>query len=287
LNWDSTGLYIPQAGSETGYPNSISIRHNYIIFGTNNTRIYRSTNSGLNWSFITAPEVNSTSVWVHADTTGYPTAYSFMFSGGSKIFRTTDRGSSWSQSFCPDSTFNVVGFSPGIWGVLDGMPMCAYAARNNNRIYFASYGNSNFIAEYTATSGTYNHLSTDQSTNPWGPRYSFAVRTNGGITRVDYFRGGGIKLLSGKLPTEFELMQNYPNPFNPVTFMRFAVKNYGLVKITIFDITGKEISEPVSELLKPGIYEASWDASDYPSGAYFYRLTADGFTVTKKMILLK
>lgn len=287
LNWDSTGLYIPQAGSETGYPNSISIRHNYVLFGTNNTRIYRSTNSGVNWSYVSSPEVNSTSVWVHSDTTGYPTAYSFIFSGGYKVFRTTNTGNNWTQSLCPDSTFSIVGFSPGIWGVMDGMPMCAYAARNNNKIYFASYGNSNFISEYTAPAGTYNHLSTDQSTTPGGTRYSFAVRTNGGITRVDYWRGGGIKQISAKLPEKFELQQNYPNPFNPVTFMRFAVKNNGLVRITIFDVTGREAAMPVNEMLKPGIYEASWDASSYPSGTYFYRLVVDGYMETKKMILVK
>ncbi len=50
LTWDSTGMYIPQAGSETGYPNSLAVRHNYILFGTNNSRIYRSTNNGINWS---------------------------------------------------------------------------------------------------------------------------------------------------------------------------------------------------------------------------------------------
>jgi photosystem II stability/assembly factor-like uncharacterized protein len=286
-SWDSIGLYIPQAGSETGYANSMSLRHNYILFGTNNTRIYRSTNSGANWSFVTSPEVNSTSVWVHSDTTGYPTAYSFFFSGGYKVFRTTNTGNNWTQNSCPDSTYSIVGFAPGIWGVLEGYPMCAYAVRNNNKIYFAYSGNSSFLAEYTAPAGIYNHLSTDQSSTPGGTRYSFAVRTNGGITRVDYFRGGGIKQISGKLPESFELQQNYPNPFNPVTFMRFAVKNYGLVKVTVFDATGKQVAEPVSEMLKPGIYESSWDASSYPSGAYFYRLVVDGYMETKKMILVK
>ncbi len=68
----------------------------------------------------------------------------------------------------------------------------------------------------------------------------------------------------------------------------------GLVTIKVFDVLGKEIETLVNENLKPGTYEAAFDGSNYPSGVYFYRLTinhsgtsADGFTETKRMVLIK
>ncbi len=117
--------------------------------------------------------------------------------------------------------------------------------------------------------------------------YSFAVRNNGGITRVYYFRGGGIKQLSSLLPDQFELSQNYPNPFNPVTSIRFAVKKYGLVKLSVYDVSGREVYEAVDDILKPGTYEVNLNASSLSSGIYFYRLQTEGFTATRKMILVK
>ncbi len=283
LSWDSTGMYIPQAGSETGFPNSIAVRHNYVLFGTNNTRIYRSTNSGANWSMIPAMEQNTTSLWVYSDTSGY----SFSYAGGSRVFRSSDAGLLWQNNIMPDSLYNIVGFAPGVYGVNDMQPMCVYACRNNNKIYFAYYASGNFSAEYTSPSGTYNHMSCDFNQMYMQLGYSFAVKNNGGITRVFYFRGGGIKMLSSLLPDKYELYQNYPNPFNPVTNIRFAVRQYGPVIMTVYDETGKEIYKPVNELMKPGIYEVSWDAASFASGIYFYRIIAEGYTETRKMIIVK
>lgn len=283
LSWDSAGMYIPQNGSETGFPNSIAARHNYVMFGTNNSRIYRSTNNGANWSFVAAQNQNTSSLWVYSDTT----QYSFTYAGGSKILRSTNSGVLWEQNACPDSTYNVVGFAPGVYGVFDNQPMCVYACRSNNKIYFAFYPTGNFNAEYTAPAGNYNHMSCDYNQNFMQLGYSFAVRNNGGITRVYYFRGGGIKQLSSLIPDKFELSQNYPNPFNPVTNIRFAVKKYGLVKLSVYDVSGREVYEAVDDILKPGTYEVNWDASSLSSGIYFYRLQAEGFTATRKMILVK
>lgn len=283
LTWDSAGMYLPQAGSETGFPNSIAARHNYVVFGTNNYRVYRSVNNGVNWSSLVTPEQNTSSIWIYADTS----QFSFSLAGGSKVFRSTNSGIVWQQNPCPDSMYNIVGFAPGVYGVFDSQPMCIYACRNNNKIYFAFYATGNFNAEYTAPSGNYNYMSCDYNQIYMQLGYSFAVRNNGGITRVFYFRGGGIKLLSSVLPDKYELEQNYPNPFNPVTVIRFAVRKYGLAKLTVYDVTGREIFNPVNELLRPGLYEVSWDAASFASGTYFYRLLAEGFTETKKMILIK
>ncbi len=97
----------------------------------------------------------------------------------------------------------------------------------------------------------------------------------------------GIIHISNEVPDRFSLSQNYPNPFNPSTNIKFQMPNSGFVKLIVFDVLGREISTLVNEEMKPGIYEASWDAANYPSGIYFYRLITDKFTETKKMMLVK
>jgi len=106
----------------------------------------------------------------------------------------------------------------------------------------------------------------------------------------------GIKPISQQVPGEYKLMQNFPNPFNPVTKIRFDVSTSNLtqsgakghiVNLIIYDITGREITTLVNEALSPGTYEADWDATEFPSGAYFYMLSTDDFKEVKKMVLVK
>ncbi len=94
---------------------------------------------------------------------------------------------------------------------------------------------------------------------------------------------------------KFELNQNYPNPFNPVTAINYSIKEGGLVSLKIYNVLGKEIKTLVNEEKPAGTYEINFDASQLPSGIYFYKLQAgipsagsgQGFVETKKMILLK
>ncbi|MBK8982934.1 MAG: T9SS type A sorting domain-containing protein [Ignavibacteria bacterium] len=97
----------------------------------------------------------------------------------------------------------------------------------------------------------------------------------------------GIRNISAEIPDGFRLSQNYPNPFNPSTNLEFAIPRSGLVTLKIFDMTGREITTPVNENLNPGKYSYNFNAAGLTSGAYFYTLTANGFSDTKKMILLK
>jgi hypothetical protein len=106
---------------------------------------------------------------------------------------------------------------------------------------------------------------------------------------------GGFTLLepiSSNIPIYLNLYQNYPNPFNPVTKIKFDIpanvkSRTSNVKVIVYDILGREIATLVNEQLKPGVYEASWDGSNYSSGVYFYSLVTEGFTQTKRMVLLK
>lgn len=111
----------------------------------------------------------------------------------------------------------------------------------------------------------------------------------------------GVTPVSSQVPNTFELYQNYPNPFNPITKIKFDIPNgisnkgllqgspYGttLVQIKVYDALGREVETLVNEQLKPGTYETQWDASNYPSGVYFYKLEMSDYTQTRKLVLLK
>jgi predicted phosphodiesterase len=86
---------------------------------------------------------------------------------------------------------------------------------------------------------------------------------------------------------EFVLNQNYPNPFNPSTKISYSLFSNSFVRIAIYDITGKEIKVLVNGNLDAGMYETEFNASDYPSGVYYYRLTSEGKSETKKMLLIR
>jgi photosystem II stability/assembly factor-like uncharacterized protein len=102
--------------------------------------------------------------------------------------------------------------------------------------------------------------------------------------------GGGfveVKQISFQVPIDFLLYQNYPNPFNPKTSIKYSISSSQYIKLNVYDILGKEIATLVSEKQSPGTYEVTWDASQYPSGVYFYKLETQGYKETKKMLLIK
>jgi hypothetical protein len=104
-------------------------------------------------------------------------------------------------------------------------------------------------------------------------------------------------------PTQSSLSQNYPNPFNPTTNLEFRIANLGLVRLSVFDVLGREVAVLMNEQRAAGVYTIRWDASSLPSGVYFYRLqvgdastksavgalagSARSFVETKKLVLTK
>lgn len=88
-------------------------------------------------------------------------------------------------------------------------------------------------------------------------------------------------------PFEFALSQNYPNPFNPNTVISYSIAAEGNVTLKVFNSAGQQVSELVNANQSAGIYNVEFNASSLSSGVYFYRLDANGFTATNKMILVK
>jgi len=88
-------------------------------------------------------------------------------------------------------------------------------------------------------------------------------------------------------PDQFVLNQNYPNPFNPTTTISYRVPVRSIVTIDVYDVLGREIVSLVNEYKESGIYEAEFDASNLPTGIYYYTLKAGDFSQTSKMLLVK
>lgn len=104
---------------------------------------------------------------------------------------------------------------------------------------------------------------------------------------VKYSQSTGIQNISNELPGEFMLHQNYPNPFNPVTNIKFDILKAGIVKMSVTDISGKVVSEPLNSNLTPGTYVMDFNASELASGIYFYTLLSNDLRITKKMTVVK
>lgn len=90
-----------------------------------------------------------------------------------------------------------------------------------------------------------------------------------------------------KIPTEYALLQNYPNPFNPTTSIEYRVSRYENVSLKVFNVMGGETRTLVNKIHSPGSYKIKFNASDLPSGVYFYKFQVGEFIQTRKMLLIK
>ncbi len=89
------------------------------------------------------------------------------------------------------------------------------------------------------------------------------------------------------LPISFNLSQNYPNPFNPSTVIEFGLPRAGRVKLEVFNILGQNVLTLIDRHLPAGSHQVEFDATNFPSGIYFYRLNHDEVKLTRKMTLVK
>ena len=109
----------------------------------------------------------------------------------------------------------------------------------------------------------------------------FALAQDLSLGATTSVAGGSVR------PVAFALGQNYPNPFNPATAITYELSAVSRVRLTVFDILGREVETLVNEVKQPGTYTVAWHAAPYASGVYFYRLQAGQYVNTRKMVLLK
>lgn len=119
----------------------------------------------------------------------------------------------------------------------------------------------------------------------------FVGNVKGGLYYYENWDVFGIQQIGSEIPNSYKLKQNYPNPFNPITKIRFSVapniNRQPKIELLVYDVLGRLIARLLDESLNPGVYEIDWDASNFPSGVYYYRLRAGDFSEVKKMVLLK
>jgi hypothetical protein len=152
-------------------------------------------------------------------------------------------------------------------------------------------GNSYTPSSISGTGGTIGSPTpTVTSQNPTVTTPASTSGTGGILTTICIT---GIQPVSIEIPASYILYQNYPNPFNPVTKIKFDIPvvnghDHSLqIRLVIYDILGREITTLVNEQLQPGTYEVEWNAGNLPSGIYYYRLTTDIYTETRKMVLIR
>lgn len=271
ISFDTSGLGLNQSGNESGWPNAMAVMGTNIWFGTNNFRIYKSTDGGMTWimSPIAGPNIYSISF---NNTAGLAV--------GDMGYYTTNSGINWILQI------NLPGSGP--FGAVSNLGQSFWFGRGSN-IFFSTNNGVNFNFQYTSPSmGIFRHLSFVLSPNVnilttvtgWG------VLDNGAISH--YSELIGIIKTSTEIPNGFNLHQNYPNPFNPVTNIRFDLPASSNVTIKVYSIGGEELEHLLSGTrLSAGSYLVSWDGSKYSSGVYFCKLETGDYTEVKKMTLIK
>lgn len=231
-------------------------------------RVLKTTNGGANWSTYMADQSDQLhSVWFINKNTGWSTGYGIRYVG--VILKSTDGGLTWTKQ---DSIFNN---TPHSVQFID-----------ENTGYVSGVG----FVKKTTTGG-----------RKWATQYFDLIFWSQFFHNSDigWLAGGSIMMtttgggeFSFSLPAFFSLTQNYPNPFNSKTVIKFQISDnpsviFNRCTLVIYDVAGRKIYTLFDQYAPPGEYSVSWDASNYPSGLYFYRISAGSFTETKKMVLLK
>jgi len=232
--------------------------------------VFRTTNSGANWVQQTTPSTNFVSSIVFADaSTGYFTTLGIT----EQVYKTTNGGSNWAEVTSPGNTSGLNSLF-----VLD--PSTVYGVGTAGTIRRTTGGGSSWETQPSPVSIFFNSIFMVNSNVGYivGNTGTILKTVNGGI---------GIQQISANVPAGFSLGQNYPNPFNPVTNIEFSIPKSGHVKLSVFDINGKQVSVLADQNLSVGTYNADFDAEHLSSGVYFYTLETNSFIQTKRMILVK
>jgi photosystem II stability/assembly factor-like uncharacterized protein len=237
-----------------------------------------------------------------------------MKNGASTIFKSTNGGLDWSyQTFALSSTLHkicfvdeYIGWFCGEGGVIfhttdGGVNWIWQSSGTSGHLYSIHFVDQNFgWAVGTAgliirtTNGGLNWQNQSVQPNYYlesvyfvNENVGWTVGNNGVILKT--IDGGGPTFLNNEseMPNEFLLFQNYPNPFNPATTIAYQIPDRGFVTLKVYDILGREVATLVNEEKPAGSYEVQFTANGLASGIYFYKLSANEYSETKKMILLK
>jgi photosystem II stability/assembly factor-like uncharacterized protein len=236
--------------------------------------ILYTSNGGTNWvNYSTGSTKRIESVFLRSSGLG------FVGCDSALLLRTTNFGLNFSQVPVPNNLYvQNIRFANEFTGWFLG------TERNSpysGRLYVTNNGGSSFQQMMSLMSFNVKGYSFVDALNGFvcGDSGKVLKTTNGGLTFISQN--------TGFTPDRFSISQNYPNPFNPVTNIKFDIPKSGFVNITVYDLLGREVTKLVNERMQPGSYNVDWDASNYPSGVYFYKLESGDFSESRRMVLLK
>lgn len=255
-----------------------------------NSYLRRTTNGGLNWDIV--PNDNGFRDMFFIDSLkGWKCGTEV-----DSVRTTTNGGLSWFKQLLPPTGgfFNVSAITnfafvnkDTIYGV---GPRAGTTLGLRGMIYKTVNGGQNWGYQVPDTNtiniGRYSFADFYNKSIGWAYSTGPGVHTTSGGDTTFYVP---VQQISSEVPKEYRLFSNYPNPFNPATNIKYQIPdNSALIKLVIFDITGKQITELVNQEQNAGTYEVTFDGSNYSSGIYFYSLIIEGKAIeTKRMILLK
>ena len=162
---------------------------------------------------------------------------------------------------------------------------------------YKSYGRpGNWVYEATTSDTIYTDMSVIMDKNNSSQIY-YCIKTEDTLSQLSlesealmfaYHYDIGLGRIAGEnIPSEFGLAQNYPNPFNARTTIVYSLPQESDVEIAVYDITGSKIETIINCRQSPGEYKLDWNSKNLPSGVYFYKIIANDFIATNKMVLLK
>jgi hypothetical protein len=250
--------------------NSIAVLGTNVFAGTWGAGVFLSTNNGTNW--ISRSE-NMANRWVLRLAVLGPNLFAGTASlTGGGLFLSSNNGINWNAVYNGIPNQDIYDLSVTGMNIVAGTYAGIFLSTN----YGTSWINEN--QGFNTSQSVFAILVTSD--------YIFAG-TNNSIWRRPYSEVVGVENSNSEIPSKYSLSQNYPNPFNPITNVKFSMLNERDVKLVVYDVQGREVQTLVNEKLSAGIYEVKFDGSMLNSGVYFYKMMTDGFTETKKMLLIK
>jgi len=243
----------------------------HVWFGASNSLVYRTTDGGGTWSSGTVGTHELIALAMRDDSVGI----ACMKYEPPLFGRTTDGGATW-------QTLAAVKPDRG-WGVAFPVGSKAWVAGESTVACSPDHGASWVLERTEPFSGGLAAISFSDSANGW------MVTNRGEILRYhDRSVTVAVPLeRGGELPVQALLQQNYPNPFNPSTTIKYKLPKSSEVRLSVYDMLGREVSVLVNEKRNAGVHEVKFDGSNLASGVYFYRLQAGDFVQTRKLLLLR
>jgi hypothetical protein len=198
------------------------------------------------------------------------------------VFLSTNNGTSWTAVNTGLTSTNVHALA------VSGTNL--FAGTRGGGVFLSSNNGISWTAVNAGLTSTFVRALAESGTNLFAASGSniFAGTHDGGVWRrplsemiTDVVQGGS------EMPTGYALQQNYPNPFNPTTTIKFELPQTSEVRLSVYDLLGREVSVVVNEKRNAGVHEVKFDGTGLSSCVYFYRIQAGDFTQTKRLLLLK